>query len=124
MAHYVVWLDHEQARFFRYSDKGLEKTHIKNHNHHNTHSQNHYQADKNHLQDFYKEVAGHLQDATAVFLVGPGLAKTEFQKLVEHHSHGTLGKAIVSVETMDKATDGEVENFAHKLFHKYNLFHA
>jgi stalled ribosome rescue protein Dom34 len=114
-------MDHEQARFFRYSDKGLEKSHLKNRSHHNQHSQNHYQADKNHLQGFYKEIADHLTDATAIFLVGPGLAKTEFQNHANHHP---LAKAIVSVENMDKATDGEVENFAHKLFHKYNLFHS
>jgi hypothetical protein len=58
-----------------------------------------------HLAAYYEEVAASLRDAESIFLLGPGEAKRELEKLLT--SKG-LGKCIAGMETADKLTDRQI----------------
>lgn len=58
-----------------------------------------------HLDKYYDELIRHLGPAEAVFLIGPGEAKGEFQKRLEAKGPRTR---IVAVETADKMTEPQV----------------
>lgn len=57
------------------------------------------------LAKFYDEVIAHIRDADAILIFGPGEAKTELKKRIEHHG---LGTHIAGVETVDKMTHGQI----------------
>ena len=59
----------------------------------------------NHLKAYYEEVAGSLKDAEAILVMGPGEARTEFQKQIK--STELLAK-IVGSEKCDKMTDPQI----------------
>ena len=57
------------------------------------------------LAKYYDEVIAHLRDADAILIFGPGEAKTELKKRIEHHG---LGTHIAGVETVDKMTQRQI----------------
>ena len=57
------------------------------------------------INHYYETVASHLKDATAVFIMGPGPAKTDFQKVLEHHK---FSGQILGVEAADKLTNAQI----------------
>jgi hypothetical protein len=57
------------------------------------------------LDLYYDEVIAQLKDATSILIFGPGEAKGELKKRMEHKG---LGDAIVGVETTDKMTDNQI----------------
>ena len=58
-----------------------------------------------HLDQYYDEVIAQLHDAKSILIFGPGEAKGEFKKRLEHNG---LGERIVGVETTDKMTDNQI----------------
>ena len=58
-----------------------------------------------HLNRYYQEVIESLSGADAIFLMGPGEAKGEFQKRIKSKE---FGRRIVGVETVDKMTDRQI----------------
>ena len=58
-----------------------------------------------HLDQYYDEVITQLHDATSILIFGPGEAKGEFKKRLEHKR---MGERIVGVETTDKMTDNQI----------------
>ena len=58
-----------------------------------------------HLDQYYDAVIAQLQDAKSILIFGPGEAKGEFKKRLEHKG---FGERIVGVETTDKMTDNQV----------------
>ena len=58
-----------------------------------------------HLDQYYDEVIAQLHDAKSILIFGPGEAKGEFKKRLEHRG---LGERIVGVETTDKMTDNQI----------------
>ncbi|MBC7711576.1 MAG: hypothetical protein H7203_16065 [Rhizobacter sp.] len=58
-----------------------------------------------HLDQYFDEVITQLHDATAILIFGPGEAKGEFKKRLEHKR---MGERIVGVETTDKMTDNQI----------------
>src|SRR5258707_5094393 len=52
-----------------------------------------------HLDHYYDEVMAHMQDATAVLIMGPAEAKNEFEKHFEKHNPTVK---IVNVEAADR----------------------
>jgi hypothetical protein len=58
-----------------------------------------------HLDQYYDGVISHIRAAEAILIFGPGEAKGEFRKRLEHHG---LGKRIVAVETADKMTGPQI----------------
>lgn len=69
-----------------------------------------------HLDRYYDEVVQAVGDADSIFVFGPGEAKGEFKKRLEHAS---LGDRLSALETADKMTDHQIaakirEHFHHK----------
>ncbi|MDY0189580.1 MAG: hypothetical protein RBR22_02500 [Desulfuromonas sp.] len=57
------------------------------------------------LDKYYAEVISHLSKANAIFIMGPGIAKTELKSCLEKNR---LGERILAIETADKMTDTEI----------------
>lgn len=116
--HAVVWLDHREARIFRFNATEAEGIvlHPDRPTHHLHHKagvigSGHAGGD----QDFYHRIAEALADAGAILVTGPANAKTEFVKHIEHHDPA-LKKKIVAVETLDHPTSGELVRHAREKF--------
>ena len=73
-----------------------------------------------HLDHYYDAVIAQLQDATAVLIMGPGEAKTEFHKHMEKHMPLTK---IVNVESADKMTDPQIVAKVRRNFELYAFTH-
>ncbi|RYZ85451.1 MAG: hypothetical protein EOP06_16225 [Proteobacteria bacterium] len=113
----ALWITSDEAKIFRFDSAKTEVHHMKKHG-----AKNHGQTGANHpeTQDvgkFYGEVSEYmLKNKEDRFLIlGPGLPKTHFNDYFAKH-HAQNAKQIVSVETMDKGTDGEIQDFAHRCF--------
>ncbi len=57
------------------------------------------------LNKFYDEVIAHIRAAEAVLIFGPGEAKGELEKRIEHEG---LKAHILAIETVDKMTDRQI----------------
>ena len=108
--HSLVWIDHRLAKVFNFNDTANEttpvhSTHAHEHLHHKANSGNsgHVALDK----EFLERVAQALTQAGAILIVGPGNAKTELQRYIEH-AHPKIAAKISAVETIDHPTDGEL----------------
>jgi|JI10StandDraft_1071094.scaffolds.fasta_scaffold49893_10 stalled ribosome rescue protein Dom34 len=122
MSHYLVWIDHEHSKVFRFTSQGKDEHVIKNHHHNTKHPSHADQAKKNDNQKFYHQVAEQVKDAVELLIVGPGMAHKEFKTHLDQHHHSDLAKKVIGVEAMDKATDGQILNMAKKYYHKYHAF--
>ncbi len=58
-----------------------------------------------HLNKYYDEVIAGIGDAESILIFGPGEAKGEFEKRLEHKG---LSGRIVAIETVDKMTDHQI----------------
>jgi stalled ribosome rescue protein Dom34 len=121
MAHYVLWIDSDNAHIFTLKDSGVEKTNLKREeiNHHTTNKKDHH-GDPS-VEHFYKHVAERVADANELLILGPGLAKNHFKTHLETHAAG-LAKKIVGLEDTDHPTDNQILALARKFFKTYNLF--
>jgi len=59
----------------------------------------------NHLNSYYDEVIAVIRGADTLQIFGPGEAKGELEKRLEHKG---LKPPIVAVETVDKMTDRQI----------------
>jgi hypothetical protein len=59
----------------------------------------------NHLNSYYDQVIAAIRDADSIQIFGPGEAKGELEKRIEHEG---LKAHILSVETADKMTDRQI----------------
>jgi hypothetical protein len=59
----------------------------------------------NHLNGYYDAVVAVVRGADTIQIFGPGEAKGELKKRLEHHG---LKDRILAVETMDKMTDRQI----------------
>ena len=59
----------------------------------------------NHLNSYYDQVIAVIRDADAIQIFGPGEAKGELEKRIEHEG---LKAHILAIETVDKMTDRQV----------------
>ena len=116
--HALVWLDHRVAKVFHFNDDhsehaNIESTHPHQHLHHKANSgdSGHAPVDK----AFFERVAQSLAQAGAILVVGPGSAKTEFHKYVEH-SHPQIAARISATESIDHPTDGALLAHARQFF--------
>lgn len=122
MSAYAIWLDQQEARIFKFMPgrgSGRESVdarilHRKELRHSTDRNEN--------TQKFYHELAGHIDDATELLILGPGLGKAQFKKHLEEHHHGRLAKSIVGVEPMDHPTENQIIASARRFFHRWNLF--
>lgn len=59
----------------------------------------------NHLNSYYDQVIAVVRDADSIQIFGPGEAKGELEKRIEHEG---LKAKILAVETVDKMTDRQI----------------
>jgi hypothetical protein len=67
-----------------------------------------------HFNKYYNEVIACLRDAETLLIFGPGEAKLELEKRLEHSE---LKKRIARVETVDKMTEPQIVAKVRKYFH-------
>jgi hypothetical protein len=59
----------------------------------------------NHLNSYYDQVIAVVRDADSIQIFGPGEAKGELEKRMEHEG---LKAHILAIETVDKMTDRQI----------------
>lgn len=115
MTSLAIWLDQEQAKFFRFNNEKVETSHLKSkhQDHHHHHPDHLDQQRQEHA--FFAEAAGKITDASRVLILGPGGAKDHFHKyLVEHHAE--MAKRVAGCETVDHPSDPQIAAHARKFF--------
>jgi hypothetical protein len=120
MSHYhcVVWIDHREAHVIEFNPEESEEriVHPKSKHEHLHHKQGAVgsgNAPEDHA--YYHGVAEAIKDAGEILIVGPSTAKLEFFKHL--HSHDpAIASRVVSVETVDHPSDGELLKLARKHF--------
>jgi len=126
-----LWLDHREAIIVIIADGAEETRHItsdsRKHMRYSgsSHSKtpeglkevtSEDQRDRkfgNTLNAFYDEIIASLRDADSVQIFGPGEAKGELEKRIEHEG---LKAYILAVETVDKMTDRQISAKVRKHF--------
>ncbi len=58
-----------------------------------------------HLNSYYNEIVSCIRDVESILIFGPGEAKGELKKHLEHQR---LGERIVDIETVDKMTEPQI----------------
>ncbi len=118
-----LWIDHREAILVILTDDGEEIKHItSNIGKHIRYSGSSHsrtpeglkevtaedQRDRkseNQLNKYYDEVMAAIRDADSIQIFGPGEAKGELKKRIEHEG---LKARILAVETVDKMTDRQI----------------
>jgi stalled ribosome rescue protein Dom34 len=59
----------------------------------------------NHLNSYYDKVIAHIRDADSIQIFGPGEAKGELEKRIEHEG---LKAQLLTIETVDKMSDRQI----------------
>jgi molybdopterin converting factor small subunit len=59
----------------------------------------------NHLNSYYDSVIAVIRDGDSIQIFGPGEAKVELEKRLEHEG---IKKHILAIETVDKMTDRQI----------------
>lgn len=59
----------------------------------------------NHLNHYYDEVIAVIRDADSILILGPGEAKGELEKRLEHEK---LSRRIVGIEAADRLTEPQI----------------
>jgi stalled ribosome rescue protein Dom34 len=118
-----LWIDHREAIIVILTDSGEEIKHItSNSGKHIRYSGSSHsktpeglkevtsedQRDRkfgNNLNKFYDEIIASIHDADSIQIFGPGEAKGELEKRIEHDG---LKAHILAIETVDKMTDRQI----------------
>jgi stalled ribosome rescue protein Dom34 len=116
--HAVVWIDHQQARIFRFETTDVDSTVIRSshpheHIHHKANSgdSGHAPVDK----AFLEQVAKGLSQAGTILIVGPASAKQELAAYLSEKQPGIAAR-VASVQPLDHPSDAEVVALARKFF--------
>lgn len=116
--HAVVWLDHVKATVITYSHGDRHVQTLKSLLPPNKAHSDRNQSGSGHARDdvaFFDEIARTVERVPEVLIVGPGLAKTAFERHVRD-KHPTLASHIVGVETVDHPSAGEIMKFSRHYF--------
>jgi stalled ribosome rescue protein Dom34 len=126
-----LWIDHREAIIVILTDGGEEIKHITSNNgkHIRYSGSSHSrtpeglkevtaedQRDRkfgNQLNKYYDEVIAAISDAESIQIFGPGEAKGELEKRIEHKG---LKVHILAIETADKMTDHQISAKVRKHF--------
>jgi hypothetical protein len=112
-----LWIDHRKAIIVTITDEGEEvkkitsnmEKHVRftNGNGSEDGSSEDVRDRKfgNHLNSYYDEVLAMVRDANSIQIFGPGEAKGELEKRLEHAG---LKAHILAIETVDKMSDRQI----------------
>ncbi len=120
----VVWVTSDEVRILTMGDDEPVVMHQHGTKHpQETLGRNHTKTHDD-VEHFMHEVATRLDGEPArILLLGPAQAKTRLKNHIDRE-HPKVAKNVVGVETMDKATDGQILHFARTFFTKLNAFEA
>ncbi|MEI8238874.1 MAG: translational machinery protein [Actinomycetota bacterium] len=116
--HAVVWLDHLRAVVIDFS-RDSEHVHLvpsdteQRQIHRKTGGDGGNKATEDHK--FFDDIVAAIGDAREVLVVGPGQAKVNFRKDLDHR-HPKTAALVVAVEPMDHPTMEELLSHARKYF--------
>jgi hypothetical protein len=112
-----LWIDHRKAVIVIVTEEGEELKKITSNMEKHVRFTNGYGSEDgssedvrdrqfgNHLNNYYDEVIAVIRDADSIQIFGPGEAKGELEKRLEHDG---LKARILVVETVDKMTDRQI----------------
>jgi len=107
----AIWVDHQEAFLAKFQDEQLSREEeIISEIGSDTHGrgwQRHYFEAHHHeqLKHFYDEIVEHLGTVDEILIMGPGQAKHELRRRIEHHK-GLRGK-VVDLKTKDKISEDQ-----------------
>ncbi len=114
--HVVIWIDHKEAHilYFDAQKNSLIKSESPHtHLHHKANEIGSGNAPEDH--QFFHKVISAVVNVNEILVVGPGSAKGELLKHAAVHD-SAIAKHIISVETVDHPTDGQILAYAKKYF--------
>ena len=108
-----LWIDHRKAVIVLVTDEGEEVKKIASGMEKHTRfmgedGQGEDVRDRqfgNQLNGYYDQVIAIVRDADSIQIFGPGEAKGELEKRLEHEG---LKEHVLAIETMDKMTDRQI----------------
>ncbi|MFD0667384.1 translational machinery protein [Ramlibacter sp. MAHUQ-53] len=114
--HVVAWLDHTEAHVIHFNRDESQTDIIKSA--HKPHL--HVKAGGNggrtgEDRAYLEQVVSAVKDAEAILLTGPGTEKTVLYKYLLKQ-HPAVAEKVVSVESSDHPTDGQLLAYARKFF--------
>ncbi len=114
--HVVAWLDHTEAHVIHFNRDASQTDIIKSTSRPHLHVKAGGNGGRNGEDRAYLEqVVSAVKDAEAILIVGPGTEKTVLYKhLLERHP--AVADKVVSVESSDHPTDGQLLAYARKFF--------
>ncbi len=124
LSHAVAWIDHAEAHIIHF-DRGAAqsetiKTHsTKRHLHVRSGVSGSGHAPEN--APYFDAIAEALKTSLEVLIVGPGLEKLALMKHLDKH-HPAVAERVMSIETVDHPSDGQLLKFARKYFVKADMF--
>jgi stalled ribosome rescue protein Dom34 len=120
--HAIVWINHQEAKVYRFGASDASEVQVHTHTSLQRlhHRQGGWEAGGNPPQDseFFRRVAGTLDGAADILVMGPGNAKLAFKTYMEHLRPDDASQ-VSTVETTDYPGDetllalGRAHFFAH-----------
>ncbi|NRR31650.1 translational machinery protein [Oxalobacteraceae bacterium] len=120
--HVIAWIDHAQAHLISFNADTASTAVIKTGA---GHPHLHVKAGggAGHAAEsarYFDDVAQALAPSTEILIVGPGMEKLALMKHLIKHHHG-VAERVMSVETVDHPSDGQLLQFARKYFVKADM---
>lgn len=115
--HAVVWVDHSEAHILFIDPADLEKEVVAAGQHPHVHHKRGAMGPGKSAEDqhYYHGVAEALGDVQEILITGPGQAKLELFKHMQHHDPVVAGR-VVGIESADHPTDGQLAAHARHYF--------
>jgi len=109
LSHAVVWIDHQEAHVIQFNRDAHENATITTKSKHGNLPQK--LSSPAYLHEVVKAVVGSQE----ILIVGPGVAKLELIKHINHHD-AKISNNVVGVETVDHPSDAQLLAYAKKYF--------
>lgn len=118
--HVVAWIDHAEAHIIHFTPESSEKEVIKTQSTHpHLHTKSGIPGSGHAAENasYFNDIANALKGSLEILVVGPGQEKLSFLKHLQKHQHD-LAEKVLSVETVDHPSDGQLLAYARKYFAK------
>jgi hypothetical protein len=120
VSHFVVWLDHNEARIFSFGKDSVTESsvHSMRENHPHRHPRDGLTRTHEHPDDavrFFTDIGAALGGQGRVLIVGPGVAKLLFLRFARTHNPA-LEARVAGIETVDHPTDRQIVAYARQYF--------
>lgn len=111
----VVWIDHHEARLFQVGPEGMHSERVEARPQPEDNRRGR-ESDHSELDGyFFRDVAGALENADDVLVVGPGTAKLQFLRWMYQNAPDVEGK-VISIESAEHPSDAQLISHVKKYF--------